>query len=78
MSKNAHIIYKPTYCSPCIHDFEIAPCKGNNVCMKLITVKEVFEKVSQLLDNETETKVPLFGSQFIYKDESNVYGKVIR
>tara|TARA_B100000809_G_scaffold255366_1_gene293782 strand:+ start:4848 stop:6065 length:1218 start_codon:yes stop_codon:yes gene_type:complete len=78
MSKNAHIIYKSTYCSPCIHDFEIAPCKGNNVCMKLIIVEEVFEKVSQLLDKETETKAQLFGSQFIYKDESNVYGKVIR
>jgi len=78
MSKNAHIIYKATYCSPCIHDFEIAPCKGNNVCMKLITVEEVFEKVSQLLDNETKTKAPLFGSQFIYKDATNVYGKVIR
>ena len=78
MSKNAHIIYKSTYCSPCIHDFEIAPCKGNNVCMKLITVEEVFEKVSQLLDKETETKAPLFGSQFIYKDDLNVYGKVIR
>lgn len=51
ISDRAHIIYKKPYCSPCVHDFEIPPCKGNNICMKLITVDEVMEKFETLLAN---------------------------
>ena len=51
-SKNAHIIYKKIYCSPCVHDFEIPPCKGDNVCMKLIQTQEVFAKFEELMSDE--------------------------
>ena len=50
-SKHAYIIYKNVYCSPCVHDFAVSPCKGNNVCMKQITVDEVLLKVEQLISN---------------------------
>lgn len=78
MSNNAHIIYKPTYCSPCVHDFEVAPCNGNNVCMKLITVEEVFIKVEGLLNNPHQQTSKAKKTSFIYKQENNVFGKVIR
>ena len=51
-STNSYIIYKQVYCSPCVHDFEQAPCKGNNVCMKLISTKEVFSLVSAIIKKQ--------------------------
>ncbi len=54
---NAYIIYKKVYCSPCVHDFEVAPCHGNNMCMKLIDVKEVFEKVKDALLNSVSAQL---------------------
>jgi ADP-heptose:LPS heptosyltransferase len=44
-----YAIYKKAECSPCVHDFLIPPCRGNNVCMKMIEVNEVFEAVSRML-----------------------------
>ena len=70
------IIYKPVYCSPCVHDFEIPPCKGNNTCMKLITVDEVFDASTKLLDKSF--KVETNQSQFIYAKDSTVLGLVKR
>jgi ADP-heptose:LPS heptosyltransferase len=76
MNKNAHVIYKNAYCSPCVHDFEIPPCKGDNICMKLISTDDVYQKVGQLLNNTTESNSP--ANTFIYKNESTVFGKVNR
>lgn len=50
---NAFGIYKNLYCSPCVHDFLTPPCKGDNQCMKLITVKEVAELCEKVLGNES-------------------------
>lgn len=50
---NAFGIYKNLYCSPCVHDFLTPPCKGDNQCMKLITVKEVAELCERVLSNES-------------------------
>lgn len=36
-------IYKNLYCSPCVHEFVVPPCKGDNQCMQQITVQEVLE-----------------------------------
>ena len=49
--KNTSVIYKDVYCSPCVHDFVIPPCNGDNICMKLITVDEVFEKAKAQIEN---------------------------
>ncbi|WP_107039767.1 glycosyltransferase family 9 protein [Brumimicrobium mesophilum] len=46
------VIYKKVFCSPCVHDFNISPCNGDNVCMKLITVDEVFSKAKIHLDEK--------------------------
>ena len=47
--KNARIFYHPLYCSPCVHEFDQAPCKGNNLCMQLIQVDPVFDACVQML-----------------------------
>lgn len=44
-------VYKNVYCSPCVHEFMIPPCKGDNQCMKKITVDEVHVAVKRALLN---------------------------
>ena len=46
------VFYKGIYCSPCLNvqNQKEAPCNGNNVCMKLISVDEVFASVKRLLE----------------------------
>jgi ADP-heptose:LPS heptosyltransferase len=45
-------VYKNVYCSPCVHDFLIPPCKGDNQCMKKIGVTEVTEAVRKAMQND--------------------------
>lgn len=74
MSKNAHIIYKSVYCSPCVHDFITPPCKGNNICMKLITVEEVHDKIKRLVSNTITDSYHHI--DFIYEAENKVLGEL--
>jgi lipopolysaccharide heptosyltransferase II len=48
---NQIVFYKGIYCSPClnVHNQKKAPCNGNNVCMKLISVDEVFASMRKIL-----------------------------
>jgi len=48
---NTKVFYKKAYCSPCVHDFNIPPCMGNNVCMKMIEVEEVKKSISDFIKN---------------------------
>jgi ADP-heptose:LPS heptosyltransferase len=48
-TENTISIYKNVYCSPCVHDFLIPPCKGDNQCMKKITVDEVQFAIEKML-----------------------------
>lgn len=50
---NTITIYKNTYCSPCVHEFIIPPCKGDNQCMKKIKVEEVLNSVRAQLGSTT-------------------------
>lgn len=38
-------VYRNVYCSPCVHEFSIPPCRGNNQCMKQISVSEVLRAI---------------------------------
>jgi ADP-heptose:LPS heptosyltransferase len=42
-------IYKNVYCSPCVHEFIVPPCLGNNQCMQQIEVREVVDGISKTL-----------------------------
>ncbi len=76
-SNNAHVIYKNTYCSPCVHDFEIAPCNGNNICMQLIGVEEVNENIASLLNTSKVQKSTLI-KPIIYQTDQDILGIVQR
>lgn len=73
---NTAIFYKQVYCSPCVHDFSLAPCNGNNVCMKEITVEEVFHTV----DTWLTTKIDVNRGQWpiLYKTKNETLGLVSR
>jgi ADP-heptose:LPS heptosyltransferase len=75
-SANAKILYKKVYCSPCVHDFEVPPCKGNNSCMQLIQVAEVLNEFETMLQGETIKTDE--NQEFIYSINQNVLGKVYR
>lgn len=48
---NTKVFYKKAYCSPCVHDFNIPPCMGNNVCMQMIEVDEVKKSIADFIKN---------------------------
>lgn len=74
------VIYKNVYCSPCVHEFISPPCNGNNVCMKLIKVDEVFDAFIKCKENIIQATVKK-DNEIIYKTEleNNIYtlGRVI-
>lgn len=51
MSSNAVVLYGNVYCSPCTHEFVFPPCRGDNQCMKAISVEAVFDAVVDALQN---------------------------
>lgn len=55
--ENNITIYKNIYCSPCVHEFLIPPCKGDNQCMKKITVTEVMNNVRSTLKSENKSVI---------------------
>lgn len=73
---NAIILHKKVYCSPCVHDFQIPPCAGDNMCMKLIEVKEVFDAVTSKLDASKKSDLSDFGTNYSYQNK--VFGLVKR
>jgi ADP-heptose:LPS heptosyltransferase len=42
-------LYRPVFCSPCVHEYEPPPCGGNNVCMRLIEPAAVLDAVHRVL-----------------------------
>ncbi|RFC55894.1 glycosyltransferase family 9 protein [Brumimicrobium aurantiacum] len=63
------VIYKKVFCSPCVHDFNISPCNGDNVCMKLISVDEVFNSAKNHLDDQFEPKLMHQQQTIYYSDK---------
>jgi len=51
VSHNSIIIYKPIYCSPCVHEFLKPPCNGDNQCMKQINVDDIIKATTDIINN---------------------------
>jgi len=73
-------LYKNIYCSPCVHEFLTPPCRGNNQCMKLITVDEVEALSKRLLRDEfiSPPDFPAFPQQFAVSNNLAALGLVER
>ncbi len=76
-NERAFIVYRRLYCSPCVHDFEIAPCKGDNQCMKLIETLEVFETVVKALDSQNK-EMKIMHTDLILSTKEKIFGKIER
>lgn len=74
---NVRVMYKNLYCSPCVHEFDVPPCHGDNQCMKLISVKEVFNEVKSVL-NEIGNGMENQQKQRFLGENGSVLGRVIR
>jgi ADP-heptose:LPS heptosyltransferase len=46
---NVESIYAPVFCSPCVHEIEPPPCKGNNICMQRIQPELAIQAVRRLM-----------------------------
>lgn len=69
VSEYTTVIYKNVVCSPCVHDFNVSPCNGDNVCMKLITVDEVFEAAKIHLDHQFVADLSSKDTTIYYSDQ---------
>jgi ADP-heptose:LPS heptosyltransferase len=67
-------LYHRVYCSPCVHNFIEAPCKGNNVCMQLISVEEAFATAIALLN--ARLNAPNEKVEILYVDGENPLGVI--
>lgn len=40
-------VYMNLYCSPCVHEFVLPPCGGNNRCMQDISIEQVLQAINK-------------------------------
>ncbi|MEZ4937820.1 MAG: glycosyltransferase family 9 protein [Crocinitomicaceae bacterium] len=76
VSNQVYTIYKPVYCSPCVHDFETPPCKGKNVCMQIIEMNEVFHLFEEVMYQNKKPRNPV--DTFIYSSKGGILGEIGR
>ncbi|KPK97820.1 MAG: hypothetical protein AMJ95_07070 [Omnitrophica WOR_2 bacterium SM23_72] len=76
--KDNFIFYsKDVYCSPCVHRTDFPPCKGNNICMKSISPKDVYLKACKVL--KISPKANLLALEETYtKEQSQDFDIIIR
>lgn len=56
---NVRTFTESLYCSPCVHNWETAPCHGDNQCMKRIAIEPVLAACLTLLGRPaSEARVP--------------------
>jgi ADP-heptose:LPS heptosyltransferase len=64
-------LYHRMYCSPCVHNFNEAPCKGDNICMQHISVEEAYEAACKLLYDKQTTPIDV---NITYSDKGKPLG----
>lgn len=65
-------LYRRTYCSPCVHHFDVAPCRGDNVCLKSIPSDEVVAAAKWLLTGLGAPSGP--ANDIVYMDRGKPIG----
>jgi ADP-heptose:LPS heptosyltransferase len=70
-NKNCYSIYNKVYCSPCVHEFMIPPCGGDNQCMKLIEIEVVLKGADIMLNHDLlkDSSYPELNNIYEIKDE---------
>jgi len=68
-------VYLNLYCSPCVHEFDTPPCKGDNQCMKQIAVHLVTKAIENTLREEFKTNTT---NRPFRSENGNALGEVMR
>lgn len=65
LAPNAHVLRADIACSPCVNPFNhrFSPC-NDNVCMRMITVDEVYEIVNERLSGRPKLKLTVLPQNF--------------
>ena len=55
LDKKTTVFHKPLSCSPCLtaYNHRNSPCDGDNLCLKIIKVEDVFKRAQQVLKSQT-------------------------
>jgi ADP-heptose:LPS heptosyltransferase len=70
LNAKTYCFYKAVYCSPCVHEFAVPPCKGNNQCMQQIEIVDVLEVFKGWLSNPVLEQVTVKQTT-VYLDNNN-------
>ncbi len=66
-------VYKKVYCSPCVHEFILPPCKGNNTCMQMITVSDVTRAIEDALSGHKRSSEQ---KDYIFSESLKPFGVI--
>ncbi|MBK8546387.1 MAG: glycosyltransferase family 9 protein [Saprospiraceae bacterium] len=75
-STSVKVFYKSVYCSPCVHEFLVPPCKGNNICMQIISKEEVFMAVVEFMSKGKFEETLFNGEEIIYESSNQTIGLI--
>jgi ADP-heptose:LPS heptosyltransferase len=75
---NVEIVYDPVYCSPCLHETDEPPCRGNNICMQRIEIEPVFAAIQRVLAGNNPRHPDGFRPDFFVDEKGLPLGRVIR
>lgn len=79
ISEKAVVIYQNVYCSPCVHLFLTPPCRGDNQCMKKISVERVVKAAQHVLSGSNQLPVlPVNGHPDYISSEGKPLGVMHR
>jgi len=74
IAENSISIYENLYCSPCVHEFVDPPCRGDNQCMKNISVEKVIAAFSAIINKQR--KSDFSKDDILYHSEEKTFGEL--
>ena len=72
------LLHRPVYCSPCVHEVDLPPCNGNNICMHLIDVHTVLGAVERSLTKSGDRPGPKPLAVLLSDSFSQPLGRIVR
>lgn len=67
--KNVIFYSQEIYCRPCLYRTDFPPCRGNNICMRLISPREVYKKVCEIL--RISSNADTYHMDYLYEKENH-------
>jgi heptosyltransferase-2 len=78
LGTNVEIVYHRVYCSPCLHETEEPPCRGDNICMQRIEVGPVLAAIQRILAGTVPNHLSAFEPGFFVDEVGLPLGRVVR